>query len=102
MQISDFVLQRGNIGFHAITEILNIVLPTQFELKTFVADIACIQRRSRIASHQRSFDAGHNKVLGFLIEIVRTKTQTVAEHAQVDTDIQLLGSFPLQFIITNG
>ena len=102
MQVGHLVLEGGEVTAHAIVEVADLVSPLELEFKTGVADITGIDRGSGDTHDGGRSDAGHNEVLGHLVEPVRAEGEAVAQEAQVQTEVQLLGGLPLKFFVTGG
>ena len=77
-----------------------MITPWEFKLKSAVLDISRIHRWSSVTHNQRRSNTGYNQVFGFLLIIVKSEAQTVIQHPEVNTQVYLFGSFPLQIIVT--
>ena len=101
VEVGHLVLERGQITAHRVGEIAYVVSPAQFDFPTAVADVAGVDGRNRTADDQRRRGAADKQVLGLLVEPVEAESQPVVEQTGIETDVDLLGGLPAEFVVTH-
>ena len=93
------VLEGGQVAPDSITEIADMVLPSQLHFNAGIDHAAHIYRGRIESGCKGLLHILHNEVAGGLEVPVCTKDETIPEEREIRTQVKLLGGFPLQVFI---